>query len=190
MRTFTRWVLLVAALVLCLGSTVVADASTVPTVRLTVDRKAVFGGEVVVASARASAHCSWLITWGTEREVRSGRSASASFTAPLVTRPTRIPLRARCFVFPAAPAQPAPDQPGRGGGTQRLNVTVPPSGEDTVTITVLPPGNGVSPPGDGGVEPGGDLPGTGGPARALLVAGLASLLAGVLAVRFARRSAR
>lgn len=195
MRTFSRWLLLLAALVLCLGSTVVADASPVPTVKLAVDRKLLVSGETVVASARASANCSWLITWGAAKQVRTGRVASATFTAPVVTRPTRLPLRARCFVLPAAPAASVPAAPERAvrtGGTQRLVVTVPASGEDTVTVTVLPPGNGVvSPPSDGGVSPGGDgLPDAGGPGRALLVAGLASLLGGVLAVRYARRSVR
>lgn len=188
-----RWVMPFVALALCLGVPVAAGAAPVPVVALTVDRAVLFSGETVTARARANANCSWLIVWAASKQVRTGRTASVAFTAPVVTRPTRIPLRARCFALEGTPtpsATSAPDQPGHGGASQKLVVTVPPSGADTVTVMVLPPGNGVvSPPGDRGVQPGG-LPGTGGPARALLLAGLASLLGGVLAVRFARGSAR
>lgn len=191
----TRWGLVIAALILGVAVASAAQAAPGPRLSLTVDRKTAFVGQAVVATARANTTCSWLFVWGTERQVRTGRSASVAFVAPVVTRRTEVPLTARCFARTAVPGSTigsaGPVTPDGDAAGQRLVVRVPPSGEDTVTVTVLPAGNAVSPPGDSGVLPGSEaLPDAGGPVRGLLVAGLVSFLAGVLAVRYARRSRR
>jgi len=160
-----------------------ARADSAAQFALKVDRKVLFSDEQFTATATSKIDCDWILEWNGERKHADTRRLSATFTAPTVTRVTKIPLKGRCFYAP--PAQPKPGRAAavRGGASQRIQVTVPPSWTRTIVITVLPAGSAVNPPDDGGSE----LPDTGGPDRWLLIVGLGAVLAGAVTVREAAR---
>jgi len=185
---------LVAAFVAALVTLVAAPASSsAPALRLTVDRHVLYVGQQLAATATAQLECTWILTWAGQRQVGHGKTASARFTAPVVTKATRIPVRAQCFpVSTAAPRpQPAPRSSATGAHvSQRLSVTVPMSATATVVVTVLPAGGAAAPPGGGTLPPGNGLPSTGGPPGWLVLAGLGSVLAGAFCVELSRRRRR
>ncbi len=164
-----------------------AQADSASRFALKVDRKVLFSGERFTATGTSRTDCDWVLEWNGERRTGDPRRVTATFTAPSVTRLTKIPLKARCFY--AAPAPPRSTGPTgvRGGVSQRLTVTVPPSWTKTITITVLPTGSAVSPPGGNGNGTGGVLPNTGGPQHWPLALGLGAVLLGSLVVRRAAR---
>ena len=191
MGKLVRLLSAVAALLVGLGVSAGAQAASAPAFVLTVNADAVYSGQQLLVTARSRAACSWVIEWHGERRVARGQVIRATFTAPVVTAVTRIPLRARCFYDTAPSARHRVASPPGGDGTaaQRLSVTVPPSHLRTLTVTVTPSGSTVSPPESGTGSPGpGDLPGTGGPAVGYLGAGLGAVLLGFAAVRASRRA--
>jgi LPXTG-motif cell wall-anchored protein len=145
-------------------------AQAYPDVRidLTVNRSTLYGGQKFTATASSTGTtCSWTVDW--HAKVRLGSSHDSSpfrttFTAPQVTKVTKIPLHGTC-VYSAPSA--------RGTATWPR----------TIMITVLPRSAAVSPPG------GSDLPNTGGPNLLFLVGGLVLLASGATAVTVARRRA-
>ena len=139
---------------------------------LKVDRQVLYGGQKFTATASSNVHCAWTLEW--HGKVRTGNgSVGADFvttyTAPAVTRSTKIPLHGTC-------AYDSSETPSaRSAATW----------QQTIQITVLPRSTAVSPPGGGGS----DLPNTGGPDWRVLVGGLVLLLSGATAVTVARRRA-
>jgi hypothetical protein len=176
--------MLVCALA-CIGLPPDALADGGGSFTLKVDRHAVRSGEAFTASATAPTTCQWLLEWNGDRRVGAGRALAASYTAPQVTRPTRITLHGTCFYSSSgAQRHGSSARSATSGASQRVTVTVPPSWRHSEVITVLPPGGAVSPPASsGGGHHGDGLPGTGGPALAVLIAALCALLAGSAAVR-------
>ena len=135
-------------------------------INLTVNRQVLYGGETFTATASSqNATCSWTLEWhGDVRKKADTYKFVTTYTAPEVTKTTKIPLHGTCaYTAPTA----------RGTATW----------ERTIMITVLPPSSAVSPPGSS------DLPNTGGPNLLFLAGGLALLLAGATAVTVARRRA-
>jgi hypothetical protein len=179
----------------CLGLAP-AHADADPRFSLSVDSRAVRGGQLLTVTGASTTRCAWLLEWNGERRIGRDRAAfTGSFTAPQVTRPTRLPVQGTCFYdLPTTRAQ----RGGQGdtrppGSTSRstLVVRIPPSWRHTIVVTVLPPGSEVSAPGSGGGpgHPGGlpgGLPGTGGPALWALIAGLGALLVGTATLRRVR----
>lgn len=197
MKTFASFGLVVVLAVLgSLGFAPTAQADPPPKAKLSVSRHVLYSDQKFTATATANTTCDWVLEWNGDRRHQVATTLTATYTAPRVTRVTKIPLRGTCF--PRQPSAPprearAPKAAAAGSGaSQRLTVIVPNSWKHTITITVLPPGSAVSPPDDGNGTPpnnGGELPDTGGPALWLLVAGLWAVLAGAVAVRSSPRRA-
>jgi hypothetical protein len=180
-------VVLIAALG-SVGFATAAQADPDARFELTVDRHVVHGGEQFTATATANVGCDWVLEWNGDRRVKATRVLVATYTAPPVSRITRIPLHSTCFYDPpSAQRSSARDTSPAAwdhATTQRLTVTVPPSWRRTIVITVLPRGSAVSPPDiGGGLTNGGGLANTGGPMLWLLLVGLGSVLTGAVAVR-------
>ncbi len=136
---------------------------------LTVDRQVLYGGEAFTAFATSNVSCEWTLEWNGDTRVQTSEDFTTTYTAPVVTEITKIPLKGTCrYDTLEEPRLSAKDA---GLGTF----------EKSITITVLPRGSAVSPPADG------DLPNTGGPDLWILIAGLASLAAGVAVIRTAKR---
>lgn len=148
-----------------------------------VDNTTVRSGQTLTATGRYSAACAWIIDWNSERRSATAKRIVATFVAPAVTEPTRIPLTGTCFYDTRSPTRPRPSRPPLqpNGISQHLTVAVPRNWPQTISITVLPAGAVVSPPESGGG--GGDLPNTGGPDVWILLAGIATLLAGASLIR-------
>jgi hypothetical protein len=185
-RTAIRVALLLLAALAVVGAAPAGAAAHHFSV--TVDHTAVHSGRQFTVTAVANTPCTWLVEWNGERRHTQARTFVTTFTAPAVTKRTTYALSARCF-YSAAPAthrgSSARTAAGAPADAQTIVVRVPPSWARTIVITVLPAGAVVSPPhtgGGGGVGPDG-LPGTGGPDRWILLAGLALLLTGATAVR-------
>jgi LPXTG-motif cell wall-anchored protein len=153
-----------------LGSSSPAQAYPEIQINLVVNRSVLYGGETFTATASSNGTtCSWALEWNgdTRHGTSSGGDVSpfkATYTAPQVTKVTKIPLHGTCeYAAPSA----------RGSAIWQR----------TIMITVLPPSSAVSPPG------GSDLPSTGGPNLLFLGGGLLLLLSGAAAVTVARRRA-
>lgn len=186
------------ALVTTLAGVAIAPAARAvrgPTFALTVDRHVVHGGESFTATAVGRAECAWILQWDGDRRASKAARMVATFTAPQVTRPTKVPLDGTCF-HDAARNRAGEDRGAttsrRSGSAQRLLVTVPTKWTHTVVITVLPAGTTVSPPASAGSGAGdaGGLPGTGGPALEPLVAGIIAVLAGAATALTSRGRSR
>lgn len=155
-----------------------------------VDHTTLHGGQTLTATGRSATSCAWVVDWNDEHRSTTGKRIVATFVAPEVTTVTRIPLRATCFSASSALPRPTPPPPPvlPNSVTQRITVTVPGNVHQTIIVTVLPSGAIVSPPSPGnGGDPGGDgdLPNTGGPDLWTLLAGIATLLAGISMIRLA-----
>ncbi|MCX6397076.1 MAG: hypothetical protein NTV23_11365 [Propionibacteriales bacterium] len=168
-----------AALALPPDTAAAAPQGTLRTgdVVVTVNRPAIRSGGALVVTGSARTSCAWIIEWNGERRTTTGRQVVSRFVAPDVRRPTRLPVRATCFSVTDPPPRTPPAAAGRPAA-ERTHVAVPSVVRDTLNVVVLPTGS-VSPPGPGDGDAGNGLPGTGGPARWLLWAGAAALLAGV-----------
>jgi LPXTG-motif cell wall-anchored protein len=158
---------LVAVLAI-LGSQTPAQAYPELSIDLSVNRSVLYGGENFTATAKSTGvTCAWTLEWnGDSRNGVSSTGApfETTYTAPEVSKVTKIPLDGVCsYTAPTA----------RGAATW----------ERTIVITVLPRNAAVSPPG------GSDLPNTGGPNRLFLAGGIVLLLSGAAAVTIARRRA-
>jgi hypothetical protein len=184
MRSRASSVLVVlVAVAACVGLGPTAQAGSGPAFRVTVDHPSVRSGQRLTATATATTSCDWVLEWNGDRRVDHARASAATWSAPQVSRPTRIPLHATCFYTSSAPSRHRGVAAGGGAG-QRVTVRVPPSWRHTLVVTVLPASSVVSPPtAAGGPHPGGTLPGTGGPALWLLLTGLGAVLVGGAAVR-------
>lgn len=194
MRTCATSALAVLVVALsCVAGAPAAQADRGPRFTVTVDRHVVRGGERFTSTATATTECAWILEWGGDRRTTSARTLVATYSAPEVTRPTRIPLHATCFYAvsgnPRTNDRAGTNASVASGSTQRVTVTVPPSWRHTVVITVLPPSSAVSPPTSGGGpgHPGAGIPNMGGPALWALLAGICAVLLGGLAVRTSPR---
>lgn len=159
------------AVLAILGAQSPAQAYPEVSISLSVDRDVLYGGQDFTATAKGNVTCDWDVAWNDT--VRNAHEApnvafNTTFTAPKVTKVTKIPLRGTCM-YDAA------EQP-----TATRTTT---AWQRTIVITVLPRSSAVSPP------VGSDLPSTGGPNKLFLLGGLGLLLAGATAVTVARRRA-
>jgi LPXTG-motif cell wall-anchored protein len=137
-------------------------------INLEVNRSLLYGGQQFTATASSKGvTCSWTLEWNGDS--RNGASSAddpfkTAYTAPEVTKITKIPLHGTCvYTAPSA----------RGAATWQRDIM----------ITVLPPSAAVSPPSSS------NLPGTGGPNWMFLAGGVTLLLSGAIAVTLARRRA-
>jgi LPXTG-motif cell wall-anchored protein len=138
---------------------------------LTVNRDVLYSGQNFTATAHANVTCSWDLEWhGVVRKAdeRPNVDFVTTYTAPKVTKVTKIPLHGTC-VYDASEVPSA--------------ARVDAAWQRTIVITVLPRHNAAAPP------VGSDLPNTGGPNKLFLLGGLALLVAGATAVSVARRRA-
>ncbi len=161
---------LVAVLAI-VGSQSPAQAYPEISIGLSVNRDVLYSGQDFTATAHANVTCSWDLEWnGVVRKADEHPNVDfvTTYTAPKVTKVTKIPLHGTC-VYDAAET---PTAARTTAAWQR-----------TIVITVLPRGSAVSPP------VGSDLPNTGGPSKLFLAGGLVLLLSGAIAVTVARRRA-
>ena len=164
---------LIAALAI-LGFSAPAQAYPDVQIDLSASPTTLYGGQTFTATASSEGTtCNWTLDW--HNTVRLGSSFSknpftTTFTAPDVSKVTKIPLNGTC-VYSAPSA--------RGAATWH----------QSIMITVLPRNVAVSAPGGPGGAGGSDLPNTGGPNMLFLAGGLVLLLSGATAVTVARRRA-
>ncbi|MGO4257176.1 LPXTG cell wall anchor domain-containing protein [Marmoricola sp. RAF53] len=160
------------ALLATVGLAPSASAYPDVTIDLSVNRQTLYGGEQFTATATSDVACTWNLEWnGVTRGSAATTLFRTTFTAPDVTRVTKIPLHGTCSY--AAPTARANARAAAAGATWSR----------TIVITVLPPASAVATPG------GADLPNTGGPSFWFLAAGVALLITGAGAVVVARRRA-
>jgi LPXTG-motif cell wall-anchored protein len=165
------------ALLASVGLAPAAHAYPDVSIDLTVNRQVLYGGESFTATGTSDVTCAWNLTWNGVEKSGTGTNGSpyvTSYTAPAVTKITKIPLNGTCTYTP--PTSRTTAKASAASATWHR----------TIIITVLPRGSAVSPPTSGG---GSDLPNTGGPNLLFLLAGLVLFGAGVSAVFVARRRA-
>lgn len=180
MKKIASYGLVVLFVFASVGLAVPASAAG-PKVRVKVDREVVRSGQTFTVTASASTRCQWLVRWNGERRVRTGKRFTGVFTAPAVTGRVRLPVSATCFYTPEG-VRPPPTA-STSGTAERVTVYVPERQSGAGAITVLPPRASVSPP-QPPHDPGPDgLPNTGGPVWLLLLAGMTSLLGGIVILR-------
>lgn len=132
---------------------VVIDLTAHPTV--------LYGGETFTATATSNVDCDWTLEWnGDSRDKSASQEFVTTYTAPDVTKITKIPLHGTCVYTLPDGATPVT---GRSATSAAAGPLV--TWKRTIMITVLPRGSAVSPPGE-------DLPNTGGPNLWILLAGL------------------
>jgi LPXTG-motif cell wall-anchored protein len=150
---------------------VVIDLSAHPTV--------LYGGETFTATATSNVDCDWTLEWnGDSRDKNASQQFVTTYTAPDVTKITKIPLHGTCVYTLPDGATPVT---GRQVARSAAGPLV--TWKRTIMITVLPRGSAVSPPGGGG-----HLPNTGGPQLWILLLGIGLAGAGaVVTVRSRRR---
>lgn len=163
------------ALLTTVGLAPAAQAYPDVTIDLTVNRQVLYGGENFTATGTSNVNCAWNLEWN--GVVRNGAGSSGSpfsttYTAPPVTKITKIPLHGTCTY-----ADPTVRRAARAAAPSAV-------WQRTIMITVLPRGSATAPPDNGA-----DLPNTGGPNILFLLGGLGLLLAGATAVTVARRRA-
>jgi LPXTG-motif cell wall-anchored protein len=160
----------VVALLAILGMQSPAQAYPEISIGITVDRDVLYGGQEFTATAKGNVSCGWEVEWnGTLQKADKAPNVEfkSTFTAPSVTKVTKIPLHGTC-VYDAGQTPSA-----RQAATWQR----------TIVITVRPRSTAVAGP------IGSDLPNTGGPNLVFLLGGLGLLLAGATAVTVARRRA-
>jgi LPXTG-motif cell wall-anchored protein len=147
---------------------VIIDLTAQPTV--------LYGGETFTATATSNVDCDWTLEWnGDSRDKNASQEFITTYTAPDVTKITKIPLHGTCVYT-------LPDGATPVTGRQAAKAAAGPlvTWKRTIMITVLPRGSAVSPPGD-------DLPNTGGPNLWILLAGLGLLGVGTAVTLRSRR---
>lgn len=157
------------ALFSALGLAPSAQAYPEPQFNLTVNHQVIYGGQQFTATATSEVTCDWTLEWNGDSRFKTASTFVTTYTAPVVTTITKIPLNATC-VYAAASARKSARAAADATWTR------------SVTITVLPNGSAVSPPSSGG-----NLPNAGGPRLWIMLAGFGSLLAGAAVVVTARR---
>jgi len=163
--------MLLAALAATVGLAPSASAYPELTCNLTVEPQVVYAGQTLTATGtaveiekqlRASAagdDISWVMTFNGETRTGKGAVFVQKFTAPQVTKSTKLVLTAK-------------------------STSAAGSCPHTIAVTVLPGDVVVETPGGQG-----GLPNTGGPRLILLIAGLALVVAGGVAVKRSRSNA-
>jgi len=147
---------------------VVIDLSASPTV--------LYGGQQFTATATANVVCSWTLEWNGDSHHRTGHhNFVTKFTAPDVSKITKIPLHGTCGYTLPDGATPVTGRVAAHSAAAAPHITW----RRTIIITVLPQGSASPPSG---------LPNTGGPDRWILLAGLAlAATGGVVIARTKRR---
>jgi hypothetical protein len=165
----SRMAVLIALLVGLVGFTV-APATAYPDYRmnLTVNRTVLYGGQTFTGTATSNVPCDWTLAWNGVVRTHHANDFVSTFTAPNVTRITKIPLHGTC-VYVLARAF-------TGRVLARAATTA--TWQRTIVITVLPRGT-VSPP---------HLPPTGGPGLPILILGLVLAIAGAALMLAAKRA--
>lgn len=150
-----------------------AQAYVDPTIEVTVSDTTVIEGSTFTASASSNISCdTWTLSFDGTAEKGSGKAFSTGFTAPDVTKKTKLPLVGTCDYDDAdlssapAAANAAAVVPAASRALSR-----------TITITVLPKG----------AEDDGALPDTGGSNLSLLLIGGMLVVAGGGVTYAARR---
>ena len=150
---------------------VVIDLTAHPTV--------LYGGETFTATATSNVDCDWTLEWnGDSRDKNASKKFVTTYTAPDVTKITRIPLHGTCVYELPDGATPVTGKVSAKAAAGPLTTW-----KRTIMITVLPRGSAVSPPGD-------DLPNTGGPDLWILLAGLGLVGVGTAVTLRSRRKAQ
>jgi len=143
---------------------------------LTVNRTVLYGGETFTATATSNVDCDWTLEWnGDSRDKSASQLFVTTYTAPAVTKITKIPLHGTCVYNLPDGATPVTGKMAARTAAGPLTTW-----KRTIMITVLPQGSAVSPPGD-------DLPNTGGPNLWILLAGLALVGTGTAVTLRTRR---
>ena len=146
---------------------VIIDLTAQPTV--------LYGGETFTATATSNVDCDWTLEWnGASRDKNASQEFVTVYTAPEVTKITKIPLHGTCVYELPEGATPVT---GRTSAAAAGPLT---TWKRTIMITVLPRGSAVNPPGE-------DLPNTGGPNLWILLAGLGLVGAGTAVTLRSRR---
>lgn len=128
---------LLLALVLLATS---ASAGPAPAFEVALDRHALRSGQLLTATASSTRPCEWVLEWNGTRQHAIGTRFVATFTAPPVTRPRRIPLHALC-VYGDPPRRTTGSPPARRTRDRStIVVTVPDNWQDTIDVNVLPNG--------------------------------------------------
>ena len=159
------------AVLAVVGSQSPAQAYPEISIGLSVNRDVLYGGQDFTATAQANVICSWDLEWnGVVRNADEAPNVDfvTTYTAPDVTKVTKIPLHGTCL-YDASETPTA--------------ARVETAWRRTIVITVLPRHSAVAGP------VGSDLPNTGGPSKLFLAGGLVLLLSGAIAVTVARRRA-
>jgi hypothetical protein len=185
MKTTTA--VLPAVVLAFLGLVVTPPAeAAVPHLEIHLSRTILASGDPFTVSARANVTCDWIVEFHGERRHTIARSIRTTFTAPEVTRRTRLNVVATCVVH-SPPAQHREISAAAGSGSPRdmqaLVVRIPANATVDPPVTVVP-GPVVEPPHSGGH---GGLPNTGGPSLWLIELGLGLVLIGTTTARIARR---
>lgn len=167
--------LVVAALVgllTIIGLAPAAQAYPEVIIDLTAQPTVLYGGETFTATATANVVCDWTLEWnGDSRTKNASNDFTTVYTAPAVTKITKIPLHGTCVYELPEGATPVTGRAAAGPLT---------TWKRTIMITVLPRGSAVTPPGE-------DLPNTGGPDLWILLAGLGLVGAGTAVTLRSRR---
>lgn len=166
------------ALLAAAGLAPAAHAYPDANINLTVNRQVLYGGETFTATGTSDVSCDWHLSWNDV--VRTGQGSEGSpyrttYTAPAVTKVTKIPLHGTCTYTQPTARQAAARAP--------RSSAVSATWERTIMITVLPQASAVLPP------TASDLPNTGGPNFLFFLAGVGLLMVGASAVVMARRRA-
>jgi LPXTG-motif cell wall-anchored protein len=164
-------------LVVVLGSAPAAQAYPEVVIDLSAKPTTLYGGETFTATATANVTCDWTLEWnGDSRDKAQSDKFVTTYTAPVVTKVTEIPLHGTCDYLLPDGATPVTSRHAARTAAGPLTTW-----KRTIMITVLPQGSAVSPPG-------GDLPNTGGPNLWFLVAGLGLVAVGGVAVARSRKA--
>jgi LPXTG-motif cell wall-anchored protein len=178
-------VLLVAGLGITVGLAPAAQAYPDVTFHAAVSDQRVFSGQSFTATSSANVECAWTHEWNGTSHRGVGQAFTSRFTAPDVQKRTVIPLHFSCTYVAAAGAGTV--AASSATWTRTLDVTVLPArSREAVAAPVTTTGRTSNAAGLPANLDGSDLPDTGGPNVAFLVAGLVLLLSGAVAVRVAR----
>lgn len=173
-----------SALLVTLG--VVPSAQAYPEFQMTADvqPRVVIGGNTITSSSSAGFECQWTHEFNGKKKKGKGQAFSATFTTPVVEEVTVMPVDFTCRYRASSVGGASGD---KQVATRTVNVKVLPQGADAAAPGAEGSGGALAPGSEGGnAGVGSDLPNTGGPNVIFLVLGLLLLLAGIVAVRFAR----
>jgi hypothetical protein len=145
------------------------SASAYPDIQINMrsDHEVVRSGDTFTVTAASNVGCNWELTWNNDERAGSAAQFEATFTAPDVTKISKLPLQGVCtYADPSKTARAAASSPHE------------------LTITVLPVANGTAAHSNAA-----SLAGTGGPDQMVLLSGVVLLFAGATVAMVARRRA-